>query len=295
MKFLDSSIIVLAINMSAAGLAKADITVFSTNFDSAIPAEFSGAGLADGIQGFAGYGNPGNEFTGNFLRNTSTGNPATASVLTLTGLPTHTHVDVNFLLAILESWDGGGSVGGAAPDLFNVRVDGVTVFQESFETTNVSAQSYIPPAGVELVHKVQLGNWGHSFPESGYDMGLDPVFNNIVHSSDTLAVEWFASGSGWQGGNDESWAIDNVSITLLGTVAPGDYNFDGSVDAADYVVWRKNQGTPQEYEDWRSHFGQTAGSGATSSFNAAVPEPSSALLLILAAAVASTRRRQIAR
>ena len=49
---------------------------------------------------------------------------------------------------------------------------------------------------------------------------------------------------------------------------PADFNTDGSVDAADYVVWRKGLGTTytqNDYDNWRTHFGQTAGSsrGAT--------------------------------
>jgi hypothetical protein len=45
-------------------------------------------------------------------------------------------------------------------------------------------------------------------------MELDPTFNNIPHMVSTLTIEWFASGAGWQGGTDESWAIDNVEVIL---------------------------------------------------------------------------------
>jgi hypothetical protein len=45
---------------------------------------------------------------------------------------------------------------------------------------------------------------------------------------------------------------------------PGDFNDDGNVDAADYVVWRKAGGSPAEYETWRSHFGQVGGGGSGS-------------------------------
>jgi hypothetical protein len=65
----------------------------------------------------------------------------------------------------------------------------------------------------------------------------------------------------------------------------GDYNGNGIVDAADYIVWRKNQGTTHmlpndsiggtigaaQYDQWRAHFGQTAGSVADAIANAAVP------------------------
>jgi hypothetical protein len=42
----------------------------------------------------------------------------------------------------------------------------------------------------------------------------------------------------------------------------GDYNDDGEVDAADYVVWRKNPagfGGPAGYSAWRTNFGSSAG------------------------------------
>jgi len=48
--------------------------------------------------------------------------------------------------------------------------------------------------------------------DSAYNMYVEPAFANIGHTSGTLVISWFADGAGWQGGNDESWAIDNVQI-----------------------------------------------------------------------------------
>ncbi len=64
----------------------------------------------------------------------------------------------------------------------------------------------------------------------------------------------------------------------------GDYNFDGTVDAADYVLWRKNDGTQEGYDTWRANFGQMAGSGSAgdSPSQAAVPEPALGALLLAA-------------
>jgi hypothetical protein len=72
----------------------------------------------------------------------------------------------------------------------------------------------------------------------------------------------------------------------------GDFNNDGTIDAADYVVWRDGLGafyTQNDYDVWRAHFGQTAGSGATvyplgpsaEPLSAAVPEPATTLLCLL--------------
>lgn len=58
---------------------------------------------------------------------------------------------------------------------------------------------------------------------------------------------------------------------------PGDFNFDGLVDAGDYVVWRKSNGTQAGYNQWRTHFGQNTGSGSL--FGSTVPESSTLVLL----------------
>jgi hypothetical protein len=76
-----------------------------------------------------------------------------------------------------------------------------------------------------------------------------------------------------------------------GTAIPGDYNEDGKVDTADYVVWRKNNINGQQgYDDWRANYGRTSGSGSALS---AVPEPATGLLVVLGlvgGALAARRR-----
>jgi hypothetical protein len=86
------------------------------------------------------------------------------------------------------------------------------------------------------------------------------------------------------------WIIEIDAFVGL----PGDFNFNRTVDAADYVVWRKTDGTPAGYNAWRTHFGQTAGSGSGSSANTAVPEPATVVLLILPASGWCLRRRRTA-
>jgi hypothetical protein len=63
--------------------------------------------------------------------------------------------------------------------------------------------------------------------------------------------------------------------SLLGI--DGDYNHDGRVNAADYVVWRKGGGTT--YEAWRANYGRSSGAGAAA--RVAVPEPAAGGLLLL--------------
>jgi T5SS/PEP-CTERM-associated repeat protein len=95
-----------------------------------------------------------------------------------------------------------------------------------------------------------------------------------------------------------------LSKFLSGAGIPGDYNQNGIVDAADYVVWRKNAGTmnslpndpiggtigQNQYNQWRARFGQTTGGGSGASVNAAVPEPATLLMLFVGVLAICTHR-----
>jgi hypothetical protein len=77
-----------------------------------------------------------------------------------------------------------------------------------------------------------------------------------------------------------------VAESMLTPVLSGDYNQNGTVDAADYVLWRTNDGTQAGYDTWRVNFGASLGSGSGSvlpsaeSLSAAVPEPSTWMLIL---------------
>ena len=71
--------------------------------------------------------------------------------------------------------------------------------------------------------------------------------------------------------------LPNYWTQLVEAVAVinADYNDDGIVNAADYVVWRKTDGTQAGFNNWRANFGKTVaggGAGAGGSVSA-VPEP----------------------
>lgn len=105
-------------------------------------------------------------------------------------------------------------------DSFCLIVDGNSVFLETFRDFDISEQSCMPLSGVQLVCGVGSGfeNWG---VDSAYDMGLAPVFDNIRHSSNSLTMEWLATGGRWQGGRDGSLASDNVEVLLKDTIPHG--------------------------------------------------------------------------
>jgi hypothetical protein len=204
--------------------------LFSTGFDAEIPPEISGAGVLTGVQGYSGLGTAGNAFGGGFLRVDT----RDTTMLTLTGLPPHTQIDIDFLFAAIDSWDGSSS-GFPSGDFFLVTVDGATIFNESFENSNAGfAQTYVPPPGVQLARKVPLGfSDGGFFNDSAYDMSREPRFHGIPHTASTLTVTFSGGGVGFQGGGDESWAIDNLRVGVAGHEGT---TFDYSPAAADVGI-----------------------------------------------------------
>lgn len=86
--------------------------------------------------------------------------------------------------------------------------------------------------------------------------------------------------------------IDEIRVALSDvTPVPGDYNGNGSVDAADYLVWRGTLGQSgsrlmadgyrdglidqRDYDVWRMNFGAVHGGVGSSQSGPAVPEPAS--------------------
>lgn len=171
-----------------------------SDFNGELPSEISGFGVLESVQGYIDHG-----FTGQFLLNDSLGE---VTQLVINDLPAHTSFNLDFLLAIIGSWDGSG--GDFGPDWFLVRVDGVEIFKETFGYVEPSFQ---PGSEVTLVTGAFLG-FDEASHDAAYDMGFQHQFQNIPHTASSLTVEFLASGEGWQGGLDESWAIDNLSVIL---------------------------------------------------------------------------------
>lgn len=85
------------------------------------------------------------------------------------------------------------------------------------------------------------------------------------------------------GGTVLNWDAPQLIISYGATGLTGDYNGNGRVDAADYVLWRNDPasfgGTPAGFNAWRGNFGAGAGSGSELG-GSAVPEPAVLTLLL---------------
>jgi uncharacterized repeat protein (TIGR03803 family) len=123
-----------------------------------------------------------------------------------------------------------------------------------------------------------------------FRIGTDATNYNVLHTFvPTGSGGYFPYGSLIESGNvlygmTSAGGSGGGSGTLFRFVIPpllaGDFNGDGVVNAADYVVWRKTDGTQAKFNLWRSNFGRTSGGGSVT--NVGVPEPASLALTALA-------------
>lgn len=151
------------------------------------------------------------------------------------------------------------------------------------------------------------------------------AFQGFLNALDGRA-DVFQAAHIWQwsmvGSNGSTWNIDptlpvdqpdNTDLALMlqafaqTAVHPlaGDFNRDGSVDAADYTTWRDSLGKfvanyhaadgngnglidAADFEVWRNNFAQLAGAAAV----AAIPEPASIALILAAVAGGMAIRRR---
>ncbi|MFO0788977.1 MAG: hypothetical protein U0805_05930 [Pirellulales bacterium] len=139
---------------------------------------------------------------------------------------------------------------------------------------------------------------------NGFNPAAGDSFNLLNWGSlsgtfSTLVLPNLDGGLSW----NTSQLYTTGTLSVVGGVL-GDYNNNGVVDAADYVLWR-NGGplanevdTPgtinaQDYAAWRARFGNTANAAAASlDANSAVPEPAAGEMLVLAAAALQRARRR---
>ncbi len=164
----------------------------------------------------------------------------------------------------------------AAPDVGEL---GDTIFVQTPDAASISKALWIVPGAV--THAQDWTQRANVLDFTAVDGGLD--------------IELPANGNQAPPGyymlflvNDEGVpsVAEWIRAALPAPGRSGDFNEDGSVDAADYVVWRKGIGVvynDDDYADWRENFGVTAGTASTSAslLEMAVPEPMPVLMMAI--------------
>jgi hypothetical protein len=132
------------------------------------------------------------------------------------------------------------------------------------------------------------GSLGEAYLQSastlagGATVSIGNAYNNGINGEDLVLRFRLPSGLVLTG---------NVEYFGVAPGIAGDFNDDGKVDAADYVVWRKTDGSPGGYNAWRMNFGLNTGSGAALAGAASVPEPATCGLACLILLLGASRRR----
>lgn len=132
---------------------------------------------------------------------------------------------------------------------------------------------------------------------------IDPASGWRLTSANSISDTGWIAGYGYfdpdgPNGQAEYYRLFSMQVPLP---IAGDFNHDSIVDAADYVVWRKNDGTMNllpndphggtigslQFNTWRTNFGNMAGSGSNAnSSHASVPEPATGFSILIAAMLA---------
>jgi hypothetical protein len=159
--------------------------------------------------------NPNRRFLGRFADGTVS--------LSLSGIPTHNLLRLDFDLYVIASWDGDGSAPDS-PDIWSVELEGrPALVRTTFSNFPGRTQDYpgtfddVPgaPANPPKTGAVEVNTLGYpgflDFP------GGDAVYHfslEIPHSESSATFN-FTGGPGLTSVDDESWGLDNVAVSAV--------------------------------------------------------------------------------
>jgi glucose/arabinose dehydrogenase len=147
-----------------------------------------------------------------------------------------------------------------------------------------------PVAFVNLATNAYFHIIGNNEPGIGHPDGFHAA-NDTLYVSDMSPSGGLGAG---QAGTGKIYAIRSLVVELS-----GDYNANGVVDAADYIIWRDTLGSMSQlaadgdhsgtvdnadFEVWRQNFGSAGGALAANEPEPTVPEPGTIVLAMLSAA-----------
>jgi hypothetical protein len=225
----------------------------------------------------------------------------------------------NNLVLVVDPMTGAATLENQSP--FNVNINSYVI---------QSGAAALDPGGWARLQTSQGGTWtastgtssriaevnafGSTFiAANGGSLSLGSPIDPLQLDDETDLVFKFSVAP--MGGSGGAGVLGGVQFARAAAGLLGDFNDNGQVDAADYVVWRNNKDTnnqlpndnmiggtvgQQHYDLWRANFGAGSGSGSSAVAYAtvvAVPEPRTGLCMALLTALVvgqfrmSTRRQ----
>jgi hypothetical protein len=135
---------------------------------------------------------------------------------------------------------------------------------------------------------------GNSTLAGSISQTIGAAYNNLINGEDLVFQYRLPTGE-----------LRTGFVNYIGAAPglPGDYNGNGVVDGADYVLFR-NGGplqnevatigsvTAEDYTEWRARFGNTAGGGSSLGGGPGVPEPATLALCACLGSLAAIGRRR---
>jgi autotransporter-associated beta strand protein len=124
-------------------------------------------------------------------------------------------------------------------------------------------------------------------------MGVDTIDSLFLGGVPAAEGIWGSNASTAPNKTALLGGTGTLMVQTLGFGITGDFNNNGVVDAADYVLWRNGgplendptQGVQDEdYDIWRANFGRSAAGSSAATLAAAAPEPATAMLVLFAIA-----------
>jgi hypothetical protein len=184
------------------------------------------------------------------------------------------------------------NLGFAAGAALTIGLQGVDLTEPGSDATDGFGQLQVAGAAA-LAGTLEVDLLGGFVPTAGDMFQIITAGGGRTGVFGTELLPALPGGLDW----DVQYNPDSVVLAAIVPGLVGDYNQNGTVDAADYVLWRNTLGTMSDlradgngngqidagdYDVWRANFGRTAGAGAGVDVpvGAAVPEPASIVLLV---------------
>jgi hypothetical protein len=179
------------------------------------------------------------------------------------------------------------------PPQNRLPIGGALVFSSdalnNFLVTSLNAGKTSVTIVAGIVHdgKVPINDWKNFnylfIPKEHMTLNADVGYDSdTTNPNNPLGSPWSAASNA-----EDASGFSPFSPQLIFN-SSGDFNLSGTVNAADYVVWRNTASNEVEYNIWRENFGRTfIGSGGDLP---TVPEPTSLLLATLATVLALAAR-----